>query len=554
MLVLDNGSTDGTVQMLEEFSRADPRIQWRSDPGPLDQVAARTKLARDAFRQGAAWVVPFDADEFWWVNHGDLRSFLAASAAGALRAQTVLFVQDRTRQDASEDGLLTMTRRAPIAVAASPAEIEERKYAYIETRRGPKWVFRPSAEVVVRVGNHNVSATAGAGIDTRGLECLHAPLRSRACLERKADHGERAIQSESPPKRSWHLKRWARLRAEGELDLEWAANSYVGTSLDVFGNEHPLIEDLRLRNIVAPYLANAGHGSACDSAPPGSTRSPKPHGQSRDPEDEAAGQSTTESSPVIASSARPALSPICSPDAPHIVKDRDDPWRPSYHAVKRANERTIAFLKSTSCRVIAEVGVYEGYTSRKVAEYLDGRGELHLFDFADRIEPIVAALNQAGYDNVVGHGNSRKLFDSYNWSLMRLLQQHPEPIFDYVFLDGAHVWALDALAFVLLDRLLKPGGYIDFDDYRWSLAKSPSLNPVAFPPTAEMYTDEQIAERQVKLVVDLLVRRDPRYVEVVKNKIFKKLPEAHESTRLDTGHHDTDERSRRKRRSQRQEP
>jgi hypothetical protein len=48
------------------------------------------------------------------------------------------------------------------------------------------------------------------------------------------------------------------------------------------------------------------------------------------------------------------------------------------------------------------------------------------------------------------------------------------------------------------------------------------MNPDVFPATAKLYTDEQIEERQVALVVDLLVRPDPRYEEVVENKIFRK--------------------------------
>lgn len=86
-------------------------------------------------------------------------------------------------------------------------------------------------------------------------------------------------------------------------------------------------------------------------------------------------------------------------------------------------------------------------------------------------------LNEAGFFNVIAHGNSRKTMDSYNWSLMKLLQVRREPFFDYVFIDGAHVWAIDALTFFLVDRLLKPGGYIDFDDYDWTIRNSPSVNP-----------------------------------------------------------------------------
>jgi hypothetical protein len=48
------------------------------------------------------------------------------------------------------------------------------------------------------------------------------------------------------------------------------------------------------------------------------------------------------------------------------------------------------------------------------------------------------------------------------------------------------------------------------------------MNPDTFPPTRLLYTDEQIEETQVALVVDLLVRRDPRYEEVVPAKIFRK--------------------------------
>jgi predicted O-methyltransferase YrrM len=196
---------------------------------------------------------------------------------------------------------------------------------------------------------------------------------------------------------------------------------------------------------------------------------------------------------------------------------------PDRIAVRKANRQTLRFLRSTTSRTIAEVGIYKGYTSREIAKYLGGEGELHLFDFENRVAAVIAELNAEGYQNIFGHGNSGKLLDSYNWSLMRLLQEHSSPIFDYVFLDGAHTWAVDALAFLLSDRLLKVGGYIDFDDYEWSLERSPSQNPSAFPLTAQLYTEEQIGEKQVALIVDLLVKRDPRYVEVVTNKIFRKI-------------------------------
>jgi hypothetical protein len=186
------------------------------------------------------------------------------------------------------------------------------------------------------------------------------------------------------------------------------------------------------------------------------------------------------------------------------------------------NQRTIDFFTGTGCRRYAEIGVYKGDTAIGIAEVLSGEGELHLFDYEDRLAPVVERLRGAGHENVVAHPNSRRLMDSYNWSLMQLLAEHDQPVFDYVYLDGAHTWALDALAFCLIDRLLCEGGYVDFDDYGWTLGGSPSMRPEVFPDVRRLYSDEQIGAAQVALVVDLLVRRDPSYHEVMANKIFRK--------------------------------
>jgi predicted O-methyltransferase YrrM len=190
--------------------------------------------------------------------------------------------------------------------------------------------------------------------------------------------------------------------------------------------------------------------------------------------------------------------------------------------VRAANAETVEFFAASGCRRYAELGVYHGDTALAIAASLGGEGELHLFDFEDRVELVANRLRQAGHDNVYAHPNTRRLMDSYNWSLMRLLAEYREPVFDYAFVDGAHTWAHDALAFCLVDRLLLPGGYLDFDDYRWTLRDSPSMNPEAFPEVEELYTDDQIDAAQVALIVDLLVKRDPRYEEVVPNKIFRK--------------------------------
>lgn len=190
--------------------------------------------------------------------------------------------------------------------------------------------------------------------------------------------------------------------------------------------------------------------------------------------------------------------------------------------VRGANEATVASFRESGALLYAEIGVYEGETALAIADELEGRGEIHLFDFEDKVTAAATLIEAAGYRNFVAHPNSRKLMDSYNWSLMALLRERAEPRFDYVFLDGSHSWAVDALAFLLVDRLLRPGGHGEFDDYHWTIERSPSMNPRAFP-ASDRLTREQMAERQVALVVDLLVRRDRRYEEIVENRLFRKV-------------------------------
>jgi Methyltransferase domain len=189
----------------------------------------------------------------------------------------------------------------------------------------------------------------------------------------------------------------------------------------------------------------------------------------------------------------------------------------------RTPEETIKLIQETKSLQVAEIGILDGDTSERILSILPKDGTLHPFDYEPHVSKVLARVHDRGYTNVLGYTNSYKPKDSYNWSLMRLIEKHSAPIFDYVYLDGAHTWHVDALCFFLVDRLLKVGGYFDFDDYGWSMEKSPTMNPQIRPQTAMDYTEEQIRERHIALVIDLLVKRDRRYIEIITNKAFRKI-------------------------------
>lgn len=99
---------------------------------------------------------------------------------------------------------------------------------------------------------------------------------------------------------------------------------------------------------------------------------------------------------------------------------------------------------------------------------------------------------------------------SYNWRLMKLLEVDPQPRFDFCFIDGAHNWFVDGLAFFLADRLLVEGGWFIFDDLNWTYDTSPTLKETDF---VKSMSEEERSVAQIKKVFDLLVKTQPNYGE-----------------------------------------
>jgi SAM-dependent methyltransferase len=259
-IVIDNGSSDGTLEKVALLAETMP-IQLASEPGPYDQSARVTRMARVAFRDGADWILPIDADEFWIGTDTALRSVLQDFPAdvSAVRAEIVNFIQRRDVLTAGPTNLLSMTMRPERQVG--PIElceelVESQQIGFVEMMYPPKWVSRAYPDMVITNGNHSVEAIPDSAVTTERILCLHAPLRARSLLAGKLDQGRRVIEDEGR-KDYWHVRRWWRLCREGKIDNEWGANSYENGSLTVGGQTRDLVEDTRLRQAIVDLVPSS---------------------------------------------------------------------------------------------------------------------------------------------------------------------------------------------------------------------------------------------------------------------------------------------------------
>jgi len=200
LLVADNGSTDGTRDILEDLVDELPLIVM-DDPDPAYyQSAKMSALAVRAAAAGATWIVPFDADELWYSAHR-IRDVLPGQPEPIAIAR--LFNHLATAVDEPDPDPF----RSLVWRQATSAPL-------------PKVAFRWEPGAVIAQGNHGVYLPSG-GVGIPSLEIRHFPARSAAQFTRKGVNGAAAYRAtDLPDSEGAHWRSYGRLvdqRGEGVL-------------------------------------------------------------------------------------------------------------------------------------------------------------------------------------------------------------------------------------------------------------------------------------------------------------------------------------------------
>lgn len=210
VIVADNCSTDATGQILADIAAEEPRLTVVDEPrfgyGQQDTMMRLIRMAPEA-----TWIVPFDADEWWFVDpaEGDIRiaDHLAALPKRTMSTATRTWdmVPHRTDDMRCPDPFERMTMTRPGSFWSQP---HNRKAA-----------FRPGRHRVIMQGNHGIVGERPPEVGA--LRIRHYPFRSYEQARAKLRHGRAAIKAADLPDWSGtHWREWGAY-SDGRLRRWW---------------------------------------------------------------------------------------------------------------------------------------------------------------------------------------------------------------------------------------------------------------------------------------------------------------------------------------------
>lgn len=167
VLVADNLSSDETPALLARLAEQYPVHVAVDREEAFVQDVKMTFLSHWARRAGADWIIPFDADEFWFAPGSTLADYLRDCGADVVSA-----------------AMHNLFPVAGIGFGQGPWRLETSPHEL------QKVAFRSHRHALLRNGNHSVLRPGSA---STGLRIAHVPWRSYEHFRRRGQEGSQAL-------------------------------------------------------------------------------------------------------------------------------------------------------------------------------------------------------------------------------------------------------------------------------------------------------------------------------------------------------------------------
>jgi predicted O-methyltransferase YrrM len=170
-----------------------------------------------------------------------------------------------------------------------------------------------------------------------------------------------------------------------------------------------------------------------------------------------------------------------------------------------------------------ELGTAHGVSAAYIAGALEANGDGHL----TTVDHGGAAYEPAPEQVLARAGLSHRVTivranSSYNWFLKQQIEQASDaagncaPRYDFCYLDGSKNWNIDGLAVVLVEKLLRPNGWLLMDDLEWTYQDNRWIAPHEDGRPLGPMSDSERTEPHLLAVFELIVKQHPSFTHFIR--------------------------------------
>ncbi len=225
-VVMDNDSTDGTREILEELSKKF-EITIIDEKGTYNQAKWMTKLTHIARKKyNPTYLIPNDADEFWY-SENNLKATLKDQNNAVLTVDRFNFLL----YEGLDEWYKSEYRVENPVFYRKNTQLSAEKISIILTKISPKVIIKPKGLLWIRGGNHKALHLLNFRDYFKhydkikrfeAIKVFHYPIRSFEQFKKNIENRKILLQKKA--KMGPHYRRWVKLLEEGKLEEEFYNN------------------------------------------------------------------------------------------------------------------------------------------------------------------------------------------------------------------------------------------------------------------------------------------------------------------------------------------
>jgi predicted O-methyltransferase YrrM len=185
--------------------------------------------------------------------------------------------------------------------------------------------------------------------------------------------------------------------------------------------------------------------------------------------------------------------------------------------------RVFDHIRRTRPEQALELGTAHGVSTAYIAAAMEANGTGHLTTVdhgGAHYDPSPAdVLGRIGLAHrvTIVHAHS-----SYNWFLKREIEAASDqagncrPRYDFCYLDGCKNFNVDGLAVVLIEKLLRPDGWLLMDDLEWTYESNHWIAPEGDGRPLGPLSESERTEPHLLAVFELIVKQHPSFTRFIR--------------------------------------